>query len=140
MLGVPLDDMEEDFRILKMEVMAHIRGHTAGEVPLILLFACGELTDSELSGCVNSLPRDRNDHALLEAASRPVWVVGELQEEQTTTRCSVNIDGRPVILKPRWTFSAPEGWQWVVYNMSGSALTTGSTLQFLVKIYGVWVT
>ncbi len=138
--------MEEDFRMLKSEIFAQIEGLTAGEgVQLLFGIANGELTATEIGECLNTDgPVDRNDRANKEMAERFVKVLGMFTGDQgnqaIATEKTINTDGRPLIVKPRWTFSNPEGWAFFVYNQGADVLTTNATVRVIATNYGVWVT
>ncbi len=134
----------EDFRMLKSEVFAVVTGLTANEGEGLLIgIANGELSAAEVGEAINAGgPLNRNDAVRTERSLRFCNLFGAIQLDNTT-----NIEGRfrgeygspMMIIKPRWTFSDPEGWHFFVYNQ-GLALTTGATLRLNATNYGVWVT
>jgi len=136
--------MTEDFRILKSEVLAWITGLTSGEEEgLIFGLADAELSDLEVAEVIAlDGPVDRNDNLADERVMRPVWIMGITTDLISSTRAQIRgHHGGPLLtIKPRWTFSNPEGWNWFIFNDSGAALTTGATLHVVATNYGVWVT
>ncbi len=136
--------IEEDFRLLKSEVTAIITGATTGQsTGLLFGIADGELTDTEVEEVlVLDGPVDRNDNLANERANRFVKIIGQFVRGATTeTLQAVGIQGGPIMeVKPRWTFSNPEGWVWFVFNNSQGSFTTGATLAVHATDYGVWVT
>lgn len=137
--------MEDDFRILKSEVMAGISGGDAGEAEgVLLVMSNGELSASEVGACLRTQgPVDRNDRARQETAERQCHPIGvaikagiantEIVFHDKKTNAPMCIDKFP------WTYSDPEGWAWNVYNQ-GPAIATGSNLYLQATHYGVWVT
>ncbi len=137
--------MGEDFRILKSEIIASVEGLTALEGVLELHLVNGELSlveveeNLELTGV-----SDRNDRVANERAMRFVHYIGSFIDYAGLgqARPIVGHEGQAgmAIIKPRWTFSDPEAWDYAVYNRSAGALTSGATLRLLAKHFGVWVT
>lgn len=126
--------LEEDFRIIKMDVFCAAELQTGGE-PAIIGIASKDLSSSEISECLNSAPQNRSDRVELEESGRPVWPL-------TLLMVSANGDGTVVDKFEktlRWTFSDANGWQWFIFNPSAGAMTTGSEFDIFTKIYGVWV-
>lgn len=133
--------IEEDFRILKSEINALIVDLNANDDGLVDLYLVnGELSLAECEEAIElDGPIDRNDRLAVEKAERYVRYVGSFQQSGGQTNARMN-DGMPVIIKPRWTFSDTEGWDWMAYNHGTGALTTGASLKMKVTHYGVWVT
>lgn len=135
--------LDEDFRLIKMEMAATLVGLTAEEVPIHLYIVNDELTVAEIAECItNAGPVDRNDRVAQERAERAVFLIGTFPEGVTT---SVPVHGRAgmegiIEQTIRWTFSNPEGWAIVAFNQSGGTLTTGAVIRFVAKYFGVWVT
>lgn len=129
-------NMTEDLRILKMEIDACITGLTATEEDRVLLlgFADAELTDAEIQECLEAEPLDSNDNLSLERSHRPVWPIGMMKPEVSDT-----VRYLSATWSKRWTFSDDDAYCFFLYNLGAGALTTGSTLRILVKLYGVWV-
>ncbi len=135
--------IDEDFRILKSELAAGINGLTAGEGENLLLYMVnGELSETEMEECIEAVgPTDRNDRLAQERAERWVKLIGVLDSGAADIAGQFrNTMGGPILeVKPRWTFSNPEGWGYAVYN-GGLILTTGSNVEIIGTHYGVWVT
>ncbi len=120
-------------------MFAFVEGLTAGDGEgLTIGIANGELTVAEIAEClIADGPSDRNDRIKQERAERFVKVFGLLNDLQ---HMFVGENGsRQMQVKPRWTFSNPEGWDYFIFN-AGSALTTGSTAKLLQTSYGLWLT
>ncbi len=135
----------EDFRLLKMELIAHVKALTTLQgLGLLIGIADAELSVAEIAeALIIDGPDDRNDNVGSEQASRPVWIMGDLIKDGGDAELRGHFRGEgnsPVMTwKKRWTFSAPEGANIFVFN-NGSALTTGSSCGLLLTGYGVWVT
>ncbi len=130
----------EDFRVLKSEGFSAIAGLTIGNGALALYMVNGELGLAEIEEAIEqNAPQDRNDRLAQERAERWVRLVGVYVPSGSGSVATLNGTG---LLKfnPRWTFSDPEMWDWVVYNPTQSALDTGAVVGTKITNYGVWVT
>ncbi len=148
-LGSSSLSLDGDFRILKSEIIANIRGLTGGEgAALILYMANGDLNAASIEATIEQNgPQARNDRDRQEIAERWVRRIG-ITGEQSSTVVSTRLfrnehNGGLLELKPRWTFvrrrtAADGGWSWAIYN-NGVTLTTGATVHLLATHYGVWV-
>ncbi len=137
------DTMEEDFRILKSEIWAHIDLLTAGQGEGLLLgIANGELSVAEIAETLNlDGPVDRNDRVAQEQATRWVKILGTYDMRDITAvsgKLRDKYGGFMIESKDRWTYSNPEGWQFFIFN-DGIALATGANVRMVVTHYGVWV-
>lgn len=127
--------IEDDFRIIKLEVLPNVELMTAGEGQVVFGIADDELTVTEIAeALVVDGPVDRNDRVKDEQASRPVWALCQMNNPNEMPN-----NGMPIEKTLRWTFSNPEGWAFFAFNV-GATLTTGGVIRFQAKFYGVWVT
>ncbi len=134
--------MNTRFRMLKTELYATMTGVTTGDMRgMIFGLADGDLTVAEVEEAIEANgPLGPNDQISEAIAERPVWFLGAVDSELGTTVIFENETGGHMLsLKPRWTFALTKSWNWFVYNM-GAAPTTGATLFFRAKHFGVWVT
>ncbi len=124
----------EDFRIIKMD---YYIGYTPAAQGDFLLFgiANGELTAQQIEECLESSPLNYNDAIGSEQAGRQVFPL-EILGEGSAGGNSAGIKGSENL---RWTFANPDGWQYFLYNFTGGPIATGSLVEFICKIYGVWV-
>lgn len=135
--------LEEDFRILKAEVIAHVTGLTSDEGDgLVLGMANGGLTSAAIEASIEAQgPKGRDDRIIQEAAERQEHRLGVL-ETQSPGQIKGNFlgkEGGPIMTdKFRWTYSNPDGWTFYIYN-NGGLLTTGATVKLIATYYGVWV-
>ncbi len=137
--------VNEDFRIIKMEVASTLKDSSANEIPLYLYLANNELTVAEIEQATSaSGPINRGNRQPQEHAERAVFLLGGYFSEVGASQNSplMGADGqRGVITKTiRWTFSSQDGFILCALNDSGAALTTGSIITLAVKYFGVWVT
>ncbi len=140
LIGSPT--ISEDFRILKSRIMAHVDGITTDEGPLSLYLVNGELSLAECEEAIETEgPLDRNDRKNQETAERYVQPVGWfINLPGGVAAVLVAEGGSPVVEhKPRWSFSNPEGWDYMVYNESAGNLQTGASAFLKATHYGVWI-
>ncbi len=131
----------EDFRILKIKYHLTLQGNFGALGDQVIVgFANGELSTSEISNCINTDgPNDSNDRLNTEQAERAAWLWHQIVGSSTTVPNAALEDGRVLEQTPRWTFSNPEGWAWFLYNPLGGALTSGLVISVNATYYGVWV-
>ncbi len=134
--------LEENFRILKTQVIAYATGLTSGEGNgLVLGIANGELAASEIEESIEADgPLDRSDRIVQEKAERFTKFVGTARPTGTAGELAIvgPEGGSPIEFNLRWTFTDTDSWAWFVYNM-GPQLTTGATIRVVATHYGVWV-
>ncbi len=140
--------LDMDFRILKSEFTAVIRGMTSLEgIGLLLYMTQGILTVAEAEAAVEANgPLRLGDKINEELADRWVRLVGTTGAPTVneTERIFQNEQGGSILkINPRWTFrrgrtSSEGGWNWMVYN-NGETITTGATVHLMATHYGVWV-
>ncbi len=137
--------LAEDFRMLKSKIRGTLKGVTTGELEagLMLGIANGQLTAAQIKASLEANgPNDRSDRASIELAERYVQLIGEFRgvNNNDSEIGLMGDEGGPVVvIKPRWTFSDPESWQFFIWN-NGAAPTTGASVVLQVVHYGVWVT
>ncbi len=136
------DNLQEDFRLLKSELLISKQDQTTDEGSLFLYLVNGELTLAEAETPIESIagPLDRNDRINQEQAERYIKPIGQLMASTDITTSGGPAFMPPIEVKPRWTFSNPEGWDWMIYNASAAPLTAGTVVKIHVVHYGVWVT
>ncbi len=134
-------NLDEDFRLIKMELSATLTGLTSGEGPIHMYLVNDELSVAEVAECLtNAGPQDRNDRLQQERAERAVFLIGQFPGI-AANEALLGADGQEGIIEKtiRWTFSNPEGWAIVAFNQSGATLTTGGVIRMVMKYFGVWV-
>ncbi len=137
-------NLQEDFRLLKSEILAHVDILTAGEGEgLIFGIANGELSVAEIAEAIQANgPLDRNDRLPQERAERNVKLLGTYDMRDITAvsgKIKGDNGGPLIVSKHRWTYSNPEAWNFFVFN-DGIVLTTGAQIRLVATHYGVWVT
>ncbi len=140
--------LDMDFRILRSDITAVIRGMTSLEGQGLILY----MMEADLTAALAEANIEQNGPNRLgqqveeEIASRWVRRVGitlgpTVNETERVIRNKYG--GGLLELEPRWTFrrartEAEGGWSWLMYN-SGITITTGAIVDILATHYGVWV-
>ncbi len=132
--------LEEDFRILKCEYWmgtASAQAIVVADGPIIVGLSAANLQAADIEATFEAVPINRGD-ILLERTMRPVWPLEmfELFDPDIGVGYNQVVKGS---FNPRWTFQNPDGWTWWIYNVSASALVSGSGLTIFAKFFGVWV-
>ncbi len=135
--------VQDSFRMLKSEIIAHIVGLTAAEGEGLWLGICNsDLSVTEIAECLTADgPLQRGKREEEEKANRFVKLIGRFDikdPSQTFGPCVGPEGGAPITIKPRWTFAESIGYDWFIWNQ-GIVLTTGSTVSLNATSYGVWV-
>ena len=134
----------EDFRMLKSEIVAHLDALTSTEGDGLLLgIANGELTIAEIAETLQTDgPADFSDREGTERAERFVKVISQFEQSDQTKTNGIfrNENGGPIIvIKPRWSFSNTNGWNFFLYNDGANAFSTGAVVRLIMTHFGVWI-
>ncbi len=133
-------NLGEDFRILKTEGQSNANQVTAGNPAVSLYMVNGELTLAECEEAIElSGPDDRNDRLDVERSERFVRLIGVYVPAGIGTTAHIRGTGM-FSYNPRWTFSNPAGWDYMVYNNGPVNLDTGQIITTKLTHFGVWVT
>ncbi len=128
--------LTEDFYLLSVDLSWALLEATAGEGPLQVGVAMGDLTVSEILESVTASPTGPDDIIAIERGRRPVRLSGAFSGLNTE---EVLDDGH--MIRTRCKFMLYDGKSlkaWVL-NRSGAALTTGSLVRVTGRAYGRWV-
>ncbi len=140
-IGTKLVTLER-FRMLRTEIWATVTTLTTGEgTGLIFGLADGQFSLAEIEAAIEADgPFGPNDTIIEDIADRPVWFSGMVDRETGVDAAFENDNGgHMMVLKPRWTFARTKSWNFFVYNLA-PAITTGASVNFRSKSFGVWVT
>ncbi len=125
----------EDIFCISADILAVIKDNTAGEVPLILGVAHGDLTNGEILEFLDAELTDPDDLIVKEQSRRPVRRIAVF----STTGVDLELnDGKPI--RQVMKFSVGDGHNVALFicNRSGSTLTTGTILKISGMLYGRW--
>ncbi len=134
---------EQGCVIDKMLAYSHLQAKTAGEGPLLAGF-CIELSASEIAEVFSADPQRYNDPNSTEAANRRLLVVWSYGAGPTDIPGPTH--GTPPIYEwrdvrfPSWVIAEGEDLSYFVYNTQGTALTTGTVMDWGFLAITKWET
>ncbi len=123
------------FTVISADLMWTIKGLTAGEGPITVGIANGDLTVSNIGETLDANPTNKSDIIARERARRPVRRAGVfhgLSSEEVLN------DGKPIRTKLRTTLDTGVELTMFARNQTGSTLTTGASVFCFGKLYGFW--
>ncbi len=129
--------LAEDLFVISVDGLWTVRGLTAGEVPLGVGLAHGDYSVTEILENLEIEVISPDSMIEMEKAKRKVRRVGTFAEGGVTDM-SLN-DGKPIRSIMKFTVGNSQNISVWVRNNSGSALTTGATLQLNGTIFGRWL-
>lgn len=134
--------LNENFRVLKARYHFCVTDLTStnDSDAIMIGLATDDLTVAEILEAVQSALADPTDRVTAERSHRPVWPLGYAipagQYDGTNGPDQRYLEGE---WTDRWTFGDDAGWCWWAWNQGGTNLSANARIQFLAKIYGVWV-
>ncbi len=133
------------FRMLKVEGQAIVTAITPGEgIGMELWLVDGDLTLAEFEESIEfNGPLNKNDIVGADTVMRPAFYAGSFDggvADTTLVLRDKKSNAPGFVLNPRWTFNEDsKGWNWIIYNSTGSNLSTGATVRIHIRDFGVWV-
>ncbi len=121
--------LTRNLRTPKGTLYMHGDGFAAGEA-LLMGIAHGELTATEIEASIESAGEVESDVAAREAAIRPVFPLGLIDEKNPSADFEWT---RP------WTWLESQGWRYWGYNPTAAALAGTVEVSCVAKFQGVWV-
>ncbi len=142
--GVQAVAITDDFRIIKTEFSAVASGITSGQgFDWNLFLVNDDLTAVQIAQSISAQgPKNAADTDLKEDSNRFVKRMGVLGIAlgSETVKPFVGLENSPLIEKVvRWSFSKGVGWNWALWQNTGSAITTGALVKIVATHYGVWI-
>ncbi len=125
----------EDFFIISMDTLCALRGLTAGEGPIHVGFAHGDLSVGEVEEALQAEVTDPDDIIARERGRRPVRPFGVFPGLNTNEALN---DGVPLRKKIKLSIGDGHIPSFYAANRSGAALTTGAIIEFVGTLYGRW--
>lgn len=126
----------EDLFVISTEFLISLRGLTAGEGPIEVGFAHGDLSITEIKEFLDAHLTDPDDITVKEKLTRPVRRIGMFPGLSGN---EVLNNGIPIKTKGKFTIGDGHTFSLWVMNHSGAALTTGSAIRVDGKVYGKWL-
>lgn len=131
------------FRIAKVKIVATLRGKTASEGPLLWGLCCN-MNAAELEAAIEADPQSSvadND----KGEGQWLSILGMIPFGMTAgplTSTGGAIAGAAAHMddhKVNWSVIEGKTFDLFVYNMEGSAVTTGGIIEAAMEIFGVWL-
>ncbi len=123
------------YRVVSMDLLWTIRDHTAGEGPIEVGIANGDLSNTEIGEALDANPTSPSDIVTIERTRRPVRIAGLFPGLLTEEALN---DGKVIRTKLRTILDTGiELIAWV-RNDSGAMLTTGTVVGIHGTVYGYW--
>lgn len=122
-----------------MDLWLSLIGATTGEIPIYVGLCSGDFTEAEILACILANPANPSDEVLSEEAERSVFPLGQFHWPGGTAQGGILGPSGHVVFDNPWTFTENGEFALWFYNQSGAPLTTGSVVNWLAKIYGVWL-
>lgn len=116
---------DEGYKVVSVEAAWSMENHTSNEGPVLVGFAHGDYTVTEIKECLESASINQGNLIQRERANRLVRVVGMFAGN---SQDEVLNDGQPIKTKLNWYI--PEGKTFLVwaYNDSSGTFTTGTLI------------
>ncbi len=134
----------ERFRMLKWQGTVGVSGLTAlegGGLSMHIVDGDYSLAEFEASMEQNGPlgPNDKVTADIVERFHKEIAVLDDSIDSALTMAMMHGKENAPLIEEViRWTFARTKSWNMICYN-KGPALTTGATLRYQGKAFGVWV-
>lgn len=124
----PTDTVDDTSYLISTEMVFSIREHTAGQGPLVLYWAHSDYTLAEIEEFIElQTGWGQADEVSKEISRRKVKLIGQFSGSGTE---EILNDGRLLKTKVGFVVSESQGLNLVVYNGSGSTLTSGTIVEF----------
>ncbi len=125
--------VDRHYWAISMDVVPTWNGFTAGEGPLIIGVAHEDYTAAEIEAWLESAVSWTADDLIgQEVAHRKCRIIGTIKD--LASDMDMN-NGLPIRVKLGWELPIGSGLQLWAYNDSGTALTTGGTLEYTGKAF-----
>ncbi len=133
--GVNLTGLADDYWLQSADLSWTMDGHTAGEGPILVGIASGDLSVAEVKEAINAVPTSRSDRVAREHASRPVRRVGQFDGAAAGEKL---FDG--AVKRTPGKIYCAEGDEIIAwaFNGSGAPLTDGTNIRIYGTLYGSW--
>ncbi len=133
--GSPIT-LGEDLFVISVDTLAALRGLTAGDVPITVGYAHGDLTDTEIGEALSANLTDPDDIIARERARRPVRKVGTFAHGADVDQVLNN--GVPIRTSAKFSIGDGHTFDLFAINRSGGQLQTGAVIEFEGTVFGRW--
>ena len=132
-----IQSLGEDLFCISVDTTLSLRGIAAGEGPLTVGVAHGDLSIAEIVEALDANLTSPDDIIARERSRRPVRRIGIFAAQETGESQILN---GGIVLRTKLRFSVGNGHDvsfWI-RNQSGAALTTGGFLETHGTLFGRW--
>ncbi len=136
LLSAILTTLVEDLYISSVKCSWGLRGLTAGEGPLNVGYAHGDLTVAEVKEFLDAELDDPDDIIQKERASRPVRHAGMYQGLAANEFIR---NGEMIKTICKFTVGNDKSFNFWIHNRSGGTLATGAVVVIQGTIFGRWL-
>ncbi len=126
----------EDIFCISIDLLATITDLANGEVPIVVGFAHGDLTVTEILEFLGAELVDPDNIIQRERARRPVRRTGQFSDP---TGAGHLADGLKVRTTLKFSIGNDHSLSFWAVNRSGAALTTGSIIKLSGTLFGRWM-
>lgn len=128
--------LSKPFRVLKTEYFLELTAKNAAEGPVVIGLHDSNLSATEVEEHYQASP-DPDDPVECEEMVRPVFAMTGFGNKGGTECLSSRSGDAFQELKMRWSFN--DSISMHMYDIDGNGITATTTIQGLIKFYGVWV-
>ncbi len=127
----------EDIFIISCDIQFIIVALTAGQVPIMVGFSHGDLSDAEIAEFLAAELTDPDDIIARERSRRPVRRVGNMVGDVNAVDLNLN-NGIPIRQPIRFSVGDGHTFNFWGQNRTGAVLTTGAILKAEGTLFGRW--
>ncbi len=131
-----LASLSEDLYVISVDGTWAMLGHTAGEGPIHVGYAHGDLSVTEIGENLTADLSNPDDIIQKERSRRPVRRAGSFPGLSTE---EVLNNGVPLRTTIKFTIGDGNSFDIWAQNVSGATLTTGCTVRLDGTVYGRWL-
>ncbi len=133
-----LSALAQQHYAISCDLMWTIEDLTAGEVPIVVGLASGDLSATEVKECLEASPTSASDRIPKEQATRPVRRAGVFNAQDPGATHMVLRNGASFRTKLGIVQSDGVDLNVFAHNKSGATLTTGALLSCFGTLYINW--
>ena len=129
-------DFDNEIWLQSADISVSIRGATAGEGPIMIGFAHGDYSVTEINEwytASNFLSADKVEQEQGRRLCRDIGTLANVSGEEVMN------DGKAIRIPLKMKIQSGQNLAFWARNSSGAPLTTGAVVEFNGKLYGTWL-